>query len=404
MPRLLYLQSGGPTAVLNTSALGAARAARALGVSVCAAQDGLSGLLAGQLFDLSAVSDEVLGQLGNLPGAVFGTSRHILRPYESDPAEWAQLAAVLQRFDIGYVLLNGGNGSMETARQLEQLASRFSLVLTVVGVPKTIDNDLEGTDCSPGFASAAKYLATSLREVLIDMQGMGHGRVFIMEAMGRHVGWLTAACAVAALPGQDVPLLLLPEIAFDEARLLAAVQQRLAASGCCAIVISEGLRHPDGRFVAQAQADAVYGHEQLGGAGNWLSQCLHDKLGIKAHVAQVDCLQRAARHLVSATDIQQAYALGAEAARWAIAGQGGVMAALLRTGDVSDPVWQIVPVALSAVANLERSLPAEFIGEDGLSVTAAFHDYLLPLLQGESAPGFKDGLPDYVLPVWPHLQ
>lgn len=402
MSRLLYLQSGGPTAVLNTSAQGVIETARAQGVPVCAAADGLLGLVEGRLLDCDALPASEIARLRTLPGASFGTSRHILPPYDHDPAQWQAIADVLRRYRIRQLLLNGGNGSMTTALQLQALADRFALDLTVVGIPKTIDNDLEGTDCSPGYASAAKYLACSLREVMLDMRSMGSGRVFIMETMGRHVGWLTAACSLAALPGLAAPLLLLPEVAYDEAALLARVAQRLHDDGYCAIAVSEGLRDSSGRFVAQQHADAIYGHEQLGGAGLWLAQRLQQTLGAHAHVALVDCQQRAASHLLSATDADLAYALGRHAVQWALAGQGGVMCGLQRLAQT--PVaWQVVPQPLAAVADLERALPAAFIGADRLSVTPAFHDYLQPLLAGEVALPFVDGLPDYRPLCWPAL-
>jgi 6-phosphofructokinase 1 len=305
----------------------------------------------------------------------------------------------VRQFDIGYVLLNGGNGSMETALRLGELAQRFDLPLLALGVPKTIDNDLEGTDFSPGFPSAAKYLASSLREVTHDMRSMGRGRVFIMETMGRHVGWLAAACSLAAGAGEPAPLVLLPEVAFDEARVLQAVQHRLQQDGYCAIAVAEGLRQADGRFVAQMHADAVYGHEQLGGAGAWLAQRLQQALGVHAHVALVDCQQRAAMHLASATDARLAYEAGAACVHWALAGQGGVMAGLQRQGDG----WQAVPVPLAQVAGLERTVPAHFIADDGLSMTTAFTRYLQPLLQGEVAIPYIDGLPDYRVLSWPSL-
>lgn len=399
MSRLLYLQSGGPTAVLNRSAQGVIETARALRVPVCAAANGLAGLLAGQLYDCSAASAANVQRLGWLPGASFGTSRQILGPYDAAPQQWQQLADVLRRFDIGYVLLNGGNGSMETALALGELSQRFDLPLQALGVPKTIDNDLEGTDFSPGFPSAAKYLASSLREVIHDMRSMGRGRVFIMETMGRHVGWLAAACGLAAPDGEPAPLLLLPELAFDEARVLQAVQQRLQQDGYCAIAIAEGLRQADGRFVAQMHADAVYGHEQLGGAGAWLAQRLQAQLGVHAHVALVDCQQRAAMHLASATDARLAYAAGAACVHWALAGQGGVMAGLQRCNDD----WAVTPVPLGKVAGLERRLPADFIGADGLSVTAAFVDHVRPMLHGEVPLPYVDGLPDYRTLSWPML-
>lgn len=399
MARLLYLQSGGPTAVLNGSAQGVIETARAQGVPVCAAANGLAGLLAGELYDCSSAPADSIRRLGWLPGASFGTSRHVLAAYDEVPEQWARLAEVVRQFDIGYVLLNGGNGSMETALRLGELAQRFDLPLLALGVPKTIDNDLDGTDFSPGFPSAAKYLASSLREVTHDMRSMGRGRVFIMETMGRHVGWLAAACSLAAGAGEPAPLVLLPEVAFDEARVLQAVQHRLQQDGYCAIAVAEGLRQADGRFVAQMHADAVYGHEQLGGAGAWLAQRLQVQLGVHAHVALVDCQQRAAMHLASATDARLAYEAGAACVHWALAGQGGVMAGLQR----QDDGWQAVPVPLAQVAGLERTVPAHFIADDGLSMTAAFTRYLQPLLQGEVAIPYIDGLPDYRVLSWPRL-
>lgn len=399
MARLLYLQSGGPTAVLNGSAQGVIETARAQGVPVCAAANGLAGLLAGELYDCSSAPADSIRRLGWLPGASFGTSRHVLAAYDEVPEQWARLAEVVRQFDIGYLLLNGGNGSMETALRLGELAQRFDLPLLALGVPKTIDNDLEGTDFSPGFPSAAKYLASSLREVTHDMRSMGRGRVFIMETMGRHVGWLAAACSLAAGAGEPAPLVLLPEVAFDEARVLQTVQHRLQQDGYCAIAVAEGLRQADGRFVAQMHADAVYGHEQLGGAGAWLAQRLQQALGVHAHVALVDCQQRAAMHLASATDARLAYEAGAACVHWALAGQGGVMAGLQR----QDDGWQAVPVPLAQVAGLERTVPAHFIADDGLSMTAAFTRYLQPLLQGEVAIPYIDGLPDYRVLSWPRL-
>ena len=394
MSRLLYLQSGGPTAVLNLSAQGVLETARTLGVSVCAAADGLAGLRDGRLLDCDALSADDLAALGRQPGAAFGSSRHILPPFDTAPQEWQQLAAVLQHHDIRQILLNGGNGSMETALLLQQLAERFSLPLTVVGIPKTIDNDLEATDFSPGFPSAAKYLASSLREVLFDMRSMAQGRVFILETMGRHVGWLAAAGSLAALPDEAPPLLLLPEVAYDEARLFAAVQLQVARQGYCAIVVSEGLRGADGRFVAQMHADTVYGHEQLGGAGNWLAQRIQQQLQLHAHVAVADCLQRAARHLLSAVDAHLAYEVGRKAVQWALAGQGGVMAAIERHDTADGCDWQVVPRPLAEVANRERALPADFIAASGLDVTPACRAWLQPLLAGEVALPFTGGLPD----------
>ena len=400
-PRLLYLQSGGPTAVLNASAQGVIETARKLGISVYAARDGLAGLLDDRLVNTDGVSDHDIARLGFLPGGHFGVSRRMIGRFDECPEDWLRMKAVLARHGIHYLLINGGNGSLGCAARLADFQRHTGHALHVIGVPKTIDNDLVGTDNSPGYGSAAKFLASTMLEVGMDMISMGRGRVFIMEAMGRHTGWLAAAPAAARIHGGQAPhIVLLPEVPFDQGKFLAAVDASLAAHGQCAISVAEGLVDAAGSFVTEANASAVYGHEQLGGVGSWLAALLKRERGLSAHVAQVDYLQRAAGHLVSATDAAQAYQMGQKGVEWLQAGRSGVMAGIRRLSD--HPYrWEVAEFPLSDVGDLEKAFPSHFISADGYGVTQAFLDYLLPLMEGERMPPFRQGLPDYRRIEWP---
>ncbi|WP_293763254.1 6-phosphofructokinase [uncultured Aquitalea sp.] len=400
-PRMLYLQSGGPTAVLNASAQGVIETARKLGVSIYAALDGLAGLLDGRLVNTDLVPDEGIARLGYLPGGHFGVSRRMVGSYEEAPEDWLRIRDVLQRHGIHYLLVNGGNGSLGCAERLADFEARTGYPLGVIGIPKTIDNDLMGTDNSPGYGSAAKFLASTMLEVGLDMISMGRGRVFIMEAMGRHTGWLAAACGAARRKeGQAPHIILLPEVPFDADKFLAAVDDNMARYGQCAVAVAEGITGPDGRFVTEANPSAIYGHEQLGGVGSWLAALIKRERGLSAHVAQVDYLQRAAGHLASATDIEQAYTMGCKGVEWALAGKTGLMAGIRRLPGIPYR-WDVDAVPLGVVGDQEKALPPEYIGADGFSVTPAFLDYVLPLMQGERMPVFRHGLPDYRRIEWP---
>ncbi|MDN0085491.1 6-phosphofructokinase [Crenobacter sp. SG2305] len=401
---LLYLQSGGPTAVLNASAFGVIETARRLGRPLLAARNGLAGLLDGRLVDTARVSKDDIALLPTMPGGSFGVSRHMIPAYYEAPQEWLAVRDVLERHNIHHLLLNGGNGSMGCAARLAEFEQHTGYPLSVIGIPKTIDNDLLGTDFSPGFPSAAKFLATSMREVVLDMNSMEQQRVFIMETMGRHTGWLAAATTAAARPPGDAPLLiLLPEVPFDPAVFLPLLDQGLQRHGHCAIAVSEGLKGSDGLPVAESRHDVVYGHEQLGGAGAWLANLVRLQCGITAHVAQVDCLQRAARHLASNVDIHMAYEVGCTAVEWALNGMHGVMTGIVRQLSATR-TWEVVPIALAEVGDLERQLPLEYIDVANLGVTPACLDYLRPLLAGEvSVPYGSDGLPDYHPIAWPDV-
>ncbi len=399
---LLYAQSGGVTAVINASAAGVIATAREADERigrVLAARNGILGVLRETLVDTAAISADDLARLRCTPGGAFGSCRFDLDPEAANPAQYDRLFDVLAAHEIGFFLYNGGNGSMETCRQIQAAAQARGYPLTVVGVPKTIDNDIVHTDCCPGFGSAAKYLATSIREVGLDLRAMTTtgGRAFVLEVMGRNAGWLAAACALAADGPDCAPhLILLPEVPFEEAPFLARVRETVERLGSCAIVVAEGLRGPDGQILSM-QSQHPKGYVQLGGAGEAIADCIHSALGYKVHYAVADYLQRAARHLASKTDTAQAFAVGKAAVRRAVAGSDGVIGIKRLSGRPYR--WRTTQQAFERVANLERVLPPDFIAPDGLGVTDDFRNWCRPLIAGEDLPRFVDGLPDYL-----HLQ
>ncbi len=399
---LLYAQSGGVTAVINASAAGVITTAREAGERigrVLAARNGILGVLRETLVDTAAIPADDLARLRCTPGGAFGSCRFDLDAEADNPAQYDRLFDVFAAHQIGYFLYNGGNGSMETCRQIQAAAQARGYPLTVVGVPKTIDNDIVHTDCCPGFGSAAKYLATSVREVGLDLRAMTTtgGRAFVLEVMGRNAGWLAAACALAADRPDCAPhIILLPEVPFDEVPFLARVRDTVERLGSCAIVVAEGLRGQDGQILSM-QAQHPKGYVQLGGAGEAIADRIHSALGYKVHYAVADYLQRAARHLASKTDTAQAFAVGKAAVRRALAGSHGVIGLKRLSGQPYR--WRTTQQAFEKVANLERVLPLDFIAPDGLGVTDDFRNWCRPLIAGEDLPRFVDGLPDYL-----HLQ
>ena len=404
---LLYAQSGGVTAVINASAAGVISEARVQPERierVLAARNGILGVLRETLVDTAALSGADLARLRATPGGAFGSCRFDLDPAENNPLQYDRLFDVLAAHDIRFFLYNGGNGSMETCRQIQSAAKARGYPLTVVGVPKTVDNDIVGTDCCPGFGSAAKYLATSVREVGLDLAAMttNAGRAFVLEVMGRNAGWLAAACALAAEDADAAPhIILMPEVVFDETRFLARVQAVVERVGACAVVVAEGIRGPDGQILATQDRNQK-GYVQLGGAGEVVAERIHACLGYKVHYALADYLQRSARHIASRTDTAQAFAVGKAAVRRAVAGQRGVVGIERLTDETYR--WRTNLLPFEQVANLERRLPAEFIAADGFGVTEAFRRWCRPLIAGEDWPLFKDGLPDYLrlqLPLLP---
>ena len=397
--KLLYAQSGGVTAVINTTAAAVISTARESGVKVYAARNGVIGALREDLIDTSKESASAIRGLAFTPGGAFGSCRFKLKALDTDRAHYARLIEVLKAHDIRYLLYNGGNDSADTSLKISQVSRELGYPLACIGVPKTVDNDLAVTDCCPGFGSVAKYTATSVLEASLDVASMAESstKVFVMEVMGRHAGWIAASAGLAQRSEDDAPhLILFPEIAFDQAKFLAKVKATVAKVGWCTVVVSEGLRHADGRFVAEAGGKDAFGHSQLGGVGPAIAALVKDELKMKVHWAVPDYLQRSARHLASKTDHEQAWAVGEHAVRYALAGQHGVMPVIRRSSD--QPYrWKIQAARLSKVANAEKKMPKNYIRRDGFGITAACRRYLQPLIRGEAPPPYgKDGLPSYV--------
>jgi 6-phosphofructokinase 1 len=395
-----YAQSGGVTAVINASACGVLETAREhsdeIG-KVYAGRNGIIGALTEDLIDTSAESEDAIAALKHTPGAAFGSCRYKLASIQEHRAQYERLIEVFRAHDIGYFFYNGGGDSQDTAYKVSQIGTELDYPIICVGIPKTVDNDLPITDCSPGFGSAAKYLATSLREAAFDLASMSRSstKVFAVEVMGRHAGWATAACALAADHEGAAPhVLLLPEVAFNQKRFLTKVEEALERYGHCVIALSEGIKGPDGKFLSASDEDA-FGHAQLGGVAPVITNLISANLGCKCHWAVPDYLQRSARHLASMTDVEQAYAVGCAAVEFAIAGKNAVMPAIRRLSDAPYQ-WDIVEAPLSEVANQEKLLPHDFIAADGFGITEAARRYLAPLIVGEDYPTFKNGLPEYV--------
>ncbi|MBB5016642.1 6-phosphofructokinase [Rehaibacterium terrae] len=396
---LLYSQSGGVTAVINATASAVIQAARRHKVKVLAARNGILGALREELIDTTKAPLAAIRALAHTPGGAFGSCRYKLKSLEADRAKYERLLDVFRAHDVRWFLYNGGNDSADTALKLSQLAEASGYPLTCVGVPKTVDNDLAVTDTCPGFGSAAKYTAVSVREAALDVAAMAETstKVFVYEVMGRHAGWLAAAAGLAGDGKDDAPqVILFPEIAYDEAKFLAKVKATVDKVGWCVVVVSEGIRHPDGRFVAEAGTVDAFGHSQLGGVGPTLAGVVKDKLGLKVHWTVPDYLQRSARHLASKTDLEQAMAVGEAAVEYALEGMNGVMPVIVRTAD-SPYRWKIAPAPLAKIANHEKKMPKNFIRKDGFGITEACRRYLAPLIRGEAPPPYRpDGLPDYL--------
>ncbi|WP_330947466.1 6-phosphofructokinase [Thermomonas sp. LB-4] len=399
---LLYAQSGGVTAVINATASAVLQAARAKKVRVLAARNGILGALREELLDTSTLTATEVRGLAHTPGGAFGSCRLKLKSLAEDRAKYERLLEVFRAHDVRWFLYNGGNDSADTALKVSQLAAEFGYPLTCVGVPKTVDNDLAVTDCCPGFGSAAKYTAVSVRECALDVAAMAETstKVFVYEAMGRHAGWLAAAAGLAGEGRDEAPhLILFPERPFNEADFLSRVDAVVERVGYCVVVASEGIRRADGSFVADAGGGKdSFGHTQLGGVASHLAGRVKDALGHKVHWALPDYLQRSARHLASATDLAQAMAVGRAAVECALSGQNAVMPVIVRDSDAPYR-WHVDIAPLARIANHEKTMPKGFIRADGYGITAAARRYLTPLIAGEAYPPFgRNGLPDYVVP------
>jgi ATP-dependent phosphofructokinase / diphosphate-dependent phosphofructokinase len=397
---LLYAQSGGVTAVINATAAAVITTAREKKVRVLAARNGIIGALREELIDTGKESAATIRGLRRTPGGAFGSCRFKLKSLEENREQYARLIDVFRAHDVRWFLYNGGNDSADTANKVAQIARTFDYPLTCIGVPKTVDNDLAVTDCCPGFGSAAKFAAVSILEASLDVASMSESstKVFVMEVMGRHAGWLAAAAGLAQRGADEAPhIILFPEIPFDEAGFLARVKQTVERVGWCSVVVSEGLRTPEGKFLAEAGGKDAFGHVQLGGVGPQIAQLVNLKLGFKQHWAVPDYLQRSARHLASKTDADQAWAVGKAAVEYALAGKNAVMPVIKRVSDAPYR-WKIEPAPLDKVANHEKKMPRGYITRDGYGITAACRKYLEPLVRGEDPPPYgRDGLPQYVV-------
>ena len=396
-----YAQSGGVTSVINASACGVIETARQhpdkIG-TVYAGYNGIIGALKEELIDTSLESDAAIAALRHTPAGGFGSCRYKLKSLEQNKAEYERLIEVFKAHNIGYFFYNGGGDSQDTAYKVSQLGDQLGYPIICVGVPKTVDNDLPITDTCPGFGSVAKYIAVSMREASFDVASMcsTSTKVFVLEVMGRHAGWIAAAGGLAADADNDIPLVILfPEVKFDQAKFLAKVDEKVKAHGYCSVVVSEGVKGADGKFLAEAGGTDAFGHAQLGGAAPVVANIVKEALGYKYHWAVADYLQRAARHIASKTDVDQAYAMGKAAVELAISGKSAVMPTIVRTSD-SPYQWHVGHAELKDVANVEKMMPAEFISDDGFGITEACRRYLQPLIIGEDYPPYKNGLPDYV--------
>jgi len=397
-----YAQSGGVTAVINASACGVIETCRKhkdrIG-KLYAGRHGILGALTEDLIDTSLESAADIRALRHTPSGAFGSARYKLKKFEDNPAQYERLIEVFKAHDIGYFFYNGGGDSADTCLKVSQLAEKLGYPLTAIHVPKTVDNDLPITDCCPGFGSVAKYVAVSIREAGFDVASMARTstKVFVLEVMGRHAGWIAAAGGLAAEKAGDAPhIILFPEITLDEEKFLARVKECVDKYGYCAIVVSEGVKNAEGKFLADAGTRDAFGHAQLGGVGPVVAQLVKDKLGYKYHWAVADYLQRAARHIASKVDVEQAYAVGKAAVELALKGHHAVMPAIVRVSD-KPYRWKIGVAPLDKVANVEKMLPRDYITPDGFHITAKGRRYLAPLIKGEDYPPYKDGLPRYVV-------
>ena len=396
-----YAQSGGVTSVINASACGVIETARQFPEHIGTVYAGLNGILGAlqeNLVDTSQESPEAIRGLRHTPSGAFGSARYKLKGLDQNRAEYERLIEVFRAHDIGYFFYNGGGDSQDTCHKVSQIGEELGYPVVCVGVPKTIDNDLPFTDCCPGFGSVAKYVATSIREAGYDVASMAatSTKVFVLEVMGRHAGWITAACGLASEQADEAPhILLFPEIPFDETAFLARVDATVKTQGYCVIAVSEGLQDSEGKFLSDSGVRDAFGHAQLGGVAPVIAGLVKQKLGYKYHWAVADYLQRAARHIASRTDVDQAYAMGKAAVELAVQGHNAVMPIIERVAD-HPYQWQVGVVPLADVANQERMLPRDYISADGFHITAACRQYLSPLIEGEDYPPYRKGLPDYV--------
>jgi len=397
MKNAIYAQSGGVTAVINATAAGVIQTAKQYPNQInkiFAAKNGILGVLNNQLFDCANFTSTDLNKLYFTPGGAFGSCRYKLK----DDAEFEKIVAIFKEHNIGYFFYNGGGDSQDTSLKISERSAQLGWPVQCIGIPKTIDNDLPFTDNCPGYGSVAKYVAISTLEAALDVASMAESstKVFVLEVMGRHTGWIAAAAGLISTTPLAAPhIILFPERPFEEQKFIAKVAETVATCGFCVIVTSEGVKHANGQFLnAQSSTDA-FGHAQLGGVAAYLSNLVQTKLGLKNHYAIADYLQRSARHIASQVDVEQACALGKHAVEIAIAGKQGVMPIIVRTSNTPYQ-WHITDVNLNTVANIEKHMPDDYIRADGFGISEACRQYILPLIQGEAYPVYHNGLPDYL--------
>ncbi len=396
-----YAQSGGVTAVINASACGVIETARKhknkIG-KVYAGRNGIIGALTEDLIDTSKESAAAIRALRHTPAGAFGSCRYKLKSLEENRREYERLIEVFEAHNIGYFFYNGGGDSADTCYKVSQLSKAMGYPIQAIHVPKTVDNDLPITDNCPGFGSVAKYIAVSVREASFDVASMAKTstKVFVLEVMGRHAGWIAAAGGLASDDDIDLPIVILfPEVTFDRDKFLKAVENKVKKYGYCSVVVSEGVKGPDGKFLSDQGLRDAFGHAQLGGVAPVVANIIKDGLGLKYHWGVADYLQRAARHIASKTDVDQAYAMGRAAVQFALKGENAIMPTIVRKSN-NPYKWEVGKAPLSKVANVEKMMPANFITRDGFGITKACRNYLLPLIKGEDYPPYRNGLPRYV--------
>ncbi len=393
-----YAQSGGVTAVINASACGVIETARKYPnkiANVYAGRNGIIGALTEDMIDTNKESAATIAALMHTPGGAFGSARYKLKGIEQNRAEYERLIEVFKAHDIAYFFYNGGNDSMDTAHKVSQISKSMGYPVTCLGVPKTVDNDLPVTDNCPGFGSVAKYVAVSIQEAGMDVRSMAKTstKVFILEVMGRHAGWIAAAGGLASRGPADAPhIILFPEIPFKKRAFLKRVRECVNKYDYCVIVVSEGAQFANGKFLAEAGTRDAFGHAQLGGVAPVLANMVRENLGYKFHYAIADYLQRSARHIASDVDVKQAYAVGKAAVQYALQGKTAVMPVIKRISD-KPYRWKIESAALGRIANKEKMLPRRYITKDGFGITEAARRYLEPLIKGENYPPYINGLP-----------
>ena len=394
-----YAQSGGVTSVINATAASVILEAKKYKTKigkVYAGKNGILGALREDLIDTSKESISAINSLKSTPGGAFGSCRFKLKSFEENKKEYTRLVEVFKAHNIGYFFYNGGNDSADTAFKVSQISKKLGYQINCIAIPKTVDNDLAKTDCCPGFGSAAKYVATSIMEASLDVASMSETstKVFILEVMGRHSGWMAASSALARTKKNDAPhIILLPEIVFNQKKFLNKVKDVVKKNNYCVIVASEGVKNSKGKFLTESDTKDAFGHSQLGGVAPYLSALISKKLKLKNHWAVSDYLQRSARHISSKTDLLHAQAVGIYAVKYAVRGMNGVMPIIVRSKSKKYS-WKIMPASLSQIANVEKKLPNSYISKDGFNVTKKAIEYLQPLIQGEAFPKFKKGIPN----------